>query len=543
MKGLLVVCAFVFGSLAGRAQAAPAPADSLLRTLHATLARQPHYDQQRWNRIAVLTAAYASNKQYDEAKFDLGLRIYEEYKAFQYDSAFVYSRKISQIARQLNSPEKTEVAKLKLAFILLSSGMFKETFEELNSIRPGYLNQAGKLDFYFLQARAYSDLGDFNQDQVYRPAYHAKALAYADTALQFGRPGSYEQLAVQQFQAMKKGQLARGVALYQQIRQLPQLTTHHLAVSASTTAYIYSQLKQENRAFELLLVSAIADVQSATKETVAIFQLSDYCYRRGDLENAYAFIKEAREQAAFYKARQRQIEISHISSVIEGQKISIIERQRKSLKVYAVAVTLLALFVVGFVVIIFKQLRKLQKAGQLISATNQALQARNHDLGRLNTGLHEANHIKQEYIGYYFHNNSQLIDRLESLKKALDTQLGNKQYGAAQKLVDGLNIRQQRQELFKGFDTVFLRLFPNFITQFNALFRPEDQFTLPDDQLLSTELRIFALIRLGIQDSEQISRMLGYSINTIYTYKTRVKNRSLVPNEEFEARIMAIEAV
>lgn len=543
VKRLLVVCAFVLLSLAGRAQAAPAPADSLLRTLHATLARQPHYDQQRWQRISVLTAAFAASRSNNEAQFGLGLRIYDEYKAFQYDSAFVYSQQISRLARRLQSPQKTQVAKLRLAFILLSSGLFKETFDELRTIRPSYLSQADKLDFYFLQARAYSDLGDFNQDQVYRPAYHATALAYADTALQFSQPGSYEQLAVQQFQAVKKGQLVRGVALYRQIRQLPRLTTHQLAVSASTTAYIHTLRKQEDPAFALLLVAAIADVQSATKETVAIFQLSEYCYRRGDLENAYAFIKAAREQAAFYKARQRQIEISHVFSVIEGQKITIIEQQRKSLRLYAGAVTLLALFVVGFIVLIFKQLRKLQKAGRLISATNQTLQERNHELRRLNTGLNEANQIKEEYIGYYFHNNSQLLDRLETLKKALDTQLGSKQYGAVQRLVDGLNIRQQRQELLRGFDTVFLRLFPNFIPQFNALFGPEHQFQLPDDQLLSTELRIFALIRLGIQDSEQISRMLGYSINTIYTYKTRVKNRSLVPNDEFEARILAIPAV
>ncbi|MBT2557662.1 hypothetical protein J7E24_07695 [Hymenobacter sp. ISL-91] len=541
MKALLFVCILLFSVQIGRAQ--PATATPLLRDLQTALARKHTYDRQRQQRIAVLTAAFRASQRQPQAQFELGLRIYEEYKAFQYDSAFVYSQQLTRLARQLNRPEKAELARLKLAFILLSAGMFKETFEELDHIRPAYLSRADKQDFYFLQARAYSDLGDFNHDQVYRPAYHAQALAYADTALQFSPPGSYAQLAVQQFKALKTGQLAQGATLYRQIRQLPHLTRHQLAVSASTTAYIYSQLRQENQAFELLLVSAIADVQSATKETVALFQLSEHCYRRGDLENAYIFIKEARAQATFYKARQRQLAISHISSIIEGQKISIIEQQRRSLRLYAGAVTLLAAAVFGFILLIFKQLRRLQKAGRLISATNQALEERNQALGRLNTGLHEANQIKQEYIGYYFHNNSQLLDRLETLKNALDTQLGSKQYGAVQRLVSGLNIRQQRQELLRGFDAVFLRLFPQFIPQFNALFGPEHQFRLPNDQLLSTELRIFALIRLGITDSEQISRMLGYSINTIYTYKTRVKNRSVVPNEEFEARIMAIEAV
>ncbi|AII53598.1 DUF6377 domain-containing protein [Hymenobacter sp. APR13] len=541
MKILLLVCVLVGSALVGRAEpAAPSP---LLRDLQTALAHKTRYDQQRQQRIAVLTAAFRASPANPEARFGLGLRIYEEYKAFQYDSAFVYSQQLTRLARQLGSPEKTELARLKLAFILLSSGMFKETFEELNRIRPADLSRADRQEFYFLQARAYSDLGDFNHDQVYRPAYHTQALAYADSALRYSQPGTYEQLSVQQFRAVKTGQLAQGAALYRRIRQLPGLTLHQLAVSASTTAYIYTLQGQEDRAFALLLESAAADVKSATKETVALFQLSEYCYRRGDLENAYAFIKEARAQATFYKARQRQLEISHISSVIEGQKISIIEQQRRSLRLYAGAVTLLAVVVAAFIGVIWRQLRKLQRAGQLISATNHALQERNEELARLNTGLHEASQIKQEYIGYYFHNNSRLLDRLETLKQALDTQLAGKQYGAVQKLVSGLNIRQQRQELLRGFDAVFLRLFPQFIPQFNALFRPEDQFHLPDDQLLSTELRIFALIRLGIQDSEQISRMLGYSINTIYTYKTRVKNRSIVPNEEFEARIMVIEAV
>ena len=543
MKFFLFFCVLLFSALSSYADTGVTTTDSLLAELNQALDHKAEYDAQRWNRISVLTAAFASSKNSDGAKFDLGLRIYDEYKAFKYDSAFVYSQKLIQVAQQLSSPEKAEIAKLKLAFILLSSGMFKETFETLDKIKSSQLVRTDKLDFYFLKARAFSDLGDFNQDQVYRPAYYDMALAYADTALQFSQVGSYESLSMQQFKAVKTGNLQNGVALYNQIHRLPHLSLHQLAVSASTTAFIHTLLGQKDKAFELLLVSAIADVKSATKETVAIFQLSNYCYQRGDLENAYTYIKEAREQAAFYKARQRQIEISQVSSLIEGQKINIIERQRKSLKIYSIAITLLALFGVGFLIIIFKQLRKLQKAGRLIAITNRELRERNNDLRLLNTGLNEANKIKEEYIGYYFHNNSQYIDKLEALKKMLDTLLGNKQYSVVQKVVDGINVKQERNKLFTGFDTVFLRLFPNFIAQFNSLFKEDDRILLLEDQLLTTELRIFALIRLGISDSEQISRMLGYSINTIYTYKTRVKNRSVLPNEEFEARIQAIQAV
>ena len=544
MKRLLLLFGLLLGGLPLRATAGEISpkTDSLLTALNTALAHKKEYDGQRLNRIAVLTAEFVSSEANDNTRFDLGLRIYDEYKAFKYDSAFVYCQKIMRLAEQLRSPEKIEVARLKLAFVLLSSGLFKETFETLDGIRPRRLSPADRQSFYFLKARAYSDLGDFNQDQTYRPRYYAQALAYADTALRFSRPGSYEELSVQEFRAQKTNSLAAGAAVYAQIRRLPHLSLHQLAVSASTTAYLYELAGQEEKAVQLLLVSAIADVKTATKETTAIFKLSDYCYRQGDLKNAYTFIKEAREDAAFYKARQRQIEISHVSSIIEGQKINIIENQRKSLKTFAIIMTLLAGVVIAFAVVSFRQLRRLRKADQLIFAANRELLERNGELRQLNSGLNEANKIKEEYIGYYFHNNSQYIDKLETLKKRVEA-LASKQFAGVQKLVDGVNIKTERNELLKGFDTVFLRLFPNFITQFNELFRPEDRVPLPDDQLLTTELRIFALIRLGIADSEQISRMLGYSINTIYTYKTRVKNRSLLPNEEFEARIQAIQAV
>lgn len=543
MKLLFTLLLLLINALVSYARAAANPADSLLAALNQALTHKKEYDGQRLSRIAALRADFASSEATDNAKFDLGLRIYDEYKAFKYDSAFAYCQQVIRLAERLRSPEKQEAARLRLAFVLLSSGLFKETFETLGGIRPARLTSADQLNFYFLRARAYSDLGDFDQDNTYRPVYYAQALAYADSALRYCRPGSYESLSIQEFKAQKTGDLRAGIALYDQIRRLPHLTPHQLAVSASTTAYLYEVSGQEEQAFRLLLVAAIADVQTATKETVAIFQLSDHCYRRGDLKNAYTFIKEAREEATFYKARQRQLEISHVSSIIEGQKINIIERQRQSLQAYALVMTLLAAIVVGFAIISFRQLRKLRKAGRLIFATNRELRARNGELRQLNRGLGEANKIKEEYIGYYFRTNSQFIDKLEVLRKKLVAQLAAKHYAGVQQLAEGLNVKTERDELLRGFDAVFLKLFPNFRAQFNALFREADRIELPEGQLLTTELRIFALIRLGITDSEQISRMLGYSINTIYTYKTRVRNRSFLPNEEFEARVQAIPAV
>jgi len=528
--------------ITSQAAGATTRVDSLLTELNQALANRQHYDAQRLRRIASLKIAYAASADTPPTQFRLGLRIYDEYKSYKYDSAFVYCLRINHLAKQLRDPHQVALAQLKLAFILLASGMFTETFETLEHLDPRQLATADKMDYYFLRARAYSDLGTFDQDNYYRPANYTKSLAYADTALQFCRTNSYKCLVVQGFIAQKHQDLRAGIRIYQAVQRLPDLTQHQVAVSASNLASLYELHGQRPAAFEMLLVAAIADVKSATKETMAIFKVSDYCYRRDDLQNAYAFIREAREVAAFYKARQRQVELSHVSFVIEGQKVSIIEQQRQVLRRNSWVLTGLAVFGAGCTLIILLQLRRLQRAENQVRVANQELRVTIEQLNQLNLGLNEANRVKDEYIGYYLSSNSQYIDKLENLKHSLNSLLASKQYTGLQKLLDGVNIKQERNALFHGFDQVFLKLFPRFITAFNTLFREQDHLPLADNQLLTAELRIFALVRLGIDDSERISRILGYSINTIYTYKTRVKSRSIVPNEEFEARVRALDA-
>jgi Domain of unknown function (DUF6377) len=522
---------------------ATARVDSLLAALNQALAHRQQYDELRLSRIASLKTVYAASADAPATQFRLGLRIYDEYKSYKYDSAFAYCLRANRLAAQLGDPAKIALAKLKLSFILLASGMFTETFETLEQLDSRQLAPADQMDYYFLRARAYSDLGTFDQDDYYRPANYAKSLAYADTALRFCPASAYKCLLVQSFIAQKHRDLKEGLRIYQAIKQLPNLTPHQLAVGASTLASLYELHGQGPAAFELLLIAAIADVQSATKETLAIFKVSDYCYRRGDLQNAYAFIREAREEAAFYKARLRQVELSHVSFVIEGQKVNIIEQQRQVLRRNSWVLTGLAVFGGVCALIILLQLRRLQRADKQVQTANQELRTAIEQLHKLNLGLNEANRVKDEYIGYYLSTNSQYFDKLEALKRSLEAMLDSKQYSGLQKLLDGVNIKQERKTLFKGFDQIFLKLFPRFVTAFNTLFREEDHLHLTDDQLLTAELRIFALVRLGIDDSERISRILGYSLSTIYTYKTRVKSRSLVPNEEFEARVRALDAV
>lgn len=538
----------------GRAESQPRT-DSLLRVLDCTLAQQATFDGQRLARLADLTAHFRAPRAPAAVRFGLALRLCDEYQVFQYDSCFAYSRQLGRLSRQLGSPALVQTARTVLARTLRSAGLFKDALDTLQAIRAHLLPPPYQMQYYETYSSVYSELAEYDRDAYYQPLYMARSYAYADSAGHTNPPGSYVRLAQLLQRARQQHRLAAGQALYAQLRRLP-LTPHQIAINASLLAKLYEQAGRPDQAMQLMVLAAINDIRSATKEGIALFHVSEYCYQRGDLLRADRYINQAKQTAAFFKARQRLVQLSPIASLIDGQKIALAEGQRRQARAYAWAVGLLAAVVLGFAGIIYMQLRRLQRAGKLLAATNQELhinndklqslnalqQQLNDKLSELNLGLNEANRVKEEYIGYYFSNTTHYIDKLESLRRKLGTMLATKQLGAAQRLVEELDIKAERAALFKGFDTVFVHLFPNFVADFNALFPENERTHLADDQILNTELRIFALIRLGISNSEQISRVLGYSIHTVYAYKTRVKNRSFLPNEAFEARVLAIQA-
>ncbi|MDB5144625.1 MAG: hypothetical protein JWQ66_3338 [Mucilaginibacter sp.] len=516
--------------------------DSLLNKLNTVLANKEIYIDAKLARIETLHKQLGkltdTNKRYD-----LYQHLFNEYKNFSYDSAYNYAKKLQVTANQFKDPARIAFAKMELGFTLISSGMFKETLETLNSINLKDLADDDKVEYYFLKARSYFDLSDFDRNNDYSIIYNPKGIQCIDSAIALGKPGTYDYLALKGLKDLRTGNFDEGIEHYKELLRLPNLTPNQFAVSACSLSYIYERKGMQDRSMELLIQAAIADIQSATKETVAIYKLADFLYRKNDLNNAFIYIKQAMDDATFYGARHRQVAISSILPIIEAQRISTVEQQRRSLVIYASIITVLVLFVIAFAVIIFKQLKKLRIADNLIKEANVSLQESNNALEGLNRNLSTANKIKNEYIGYYFNINSIYIDKLESFQKSLDKKLSSKRYEDAQAAIKNLNLENERHQLFHTFDKVFLQLFPGFIDKFDSLFHPEDKISITEGQLLSTEHRIFALIRMGIHDNDRIAKLLGYSVNTIYSYKNRIKNKSFIANDEFEDHIMAIEAV
>jgi hypothetical protein len=536
LTGLLLIL-----SLAARCQNnTPLTPNDLNQAIEAS----PQYDAKKERTIALLRSdLIASNPNDLDLLFRRCEPLYEEYKVFNYDSAFYYARKLLETALHLGAPSRIVYARLKTSFCLLSSGMFKETLDSLREIDIHSAPDSMKAEYYALMGRYYYDLGDFDNDAYNTPLYIAKGNQYMDSALQLYPSGSFFSIYYKGLKEIKSGNRPAAMIQLWSLLGRPGLSDHELAVTASTLSYIYSYNGQPDTAIQLLIKAAIADIRSSTKETAAIFNLSQLLYKQGDVKNASSYIEAAIRDASFYGARQRKVQVSAILPLIEGEKISRVEAQKRTLITYSVIATLLLLIVIVLAIIVFRQVGKLKSAQRKITEAHEKLQAEGQRLVEANNKLSEANKIKEEYIGYFFNADSEFFAKIEKFKKSLEQKIAYRKWDELITLVNNTNLKKEKEELLQNFDKIFLKLFPNFIQGYNALFKEEDRVQLKDHEFLNTDLRIFALIRMGIHDNEKIARILEYSVNTINTYKTRIKNRSIVPNEEFEQRIMEIRTL
>ena len=513
------------------------PTDSLLHQLTLAIDRAPEYDAEKNRTIRQLREALPPATHDPTTLFTAYSHLYDEYRIFKYDSAYQYAGKLQAIARQLGDPHLITAARLQLCFILLSSGLYRETYDSLRTIDINGQPDSLKATYYTLLGRYYYDLANYDYDGAYHSvAYDQQGNHYMDSALAFYPDGSFERAYYSGLLNLKRNNPDTALAIFDNLLTGGRLTDHQLALTASTLSGIEAQKGRPDQAINLMITAAIADIRSSTKETYAIFILADLLYKQGDVHYASRCIETAIANAEFYGARQRKIQVSSILSLIEGERISAVEAQRHLLIQYAAVVTTLLLILAILIIVIRRQVKKLQKAQQMITEAHAAQRL-------INNKLQEANKIKEEYIGYFFSLDSEFFVKLERLKKTLDQKVADRKFEDIRFIVNNIQLKKEKEELLRSFDTVFLRIFPNFVARFNALFKEEDQIKLKENEPLNIDLRIFALIRMGITDNEKIAQILEYSVNTIYAYKTRIKNRSIVPNDEFETHILEINSI
>jgi len=505
----------------------------LMEQLKNTLANKGYFDRQKEKRVLSLQQQVKECQPQDlEKRYGLYSQLFEEYRSYQYDSAYVYTQKLIKLSLAMNDVSKQYDSKIKLGIILISSGMFKETLDCLTEVNPKVLNRNSKLCYYRLKCSYYVYLANYNNDKYYSSGYRKIAQKYLDTAISLTNRDSFEQLMYKAELPDTAGQQTPNYKYYELLLYHHKLTAHQTAMIASALG----DYNQGEKRMELLLIAAINDIRSSTKETNAIFKVGCELYKNRRVKDAYLFMREALNNAEFYGSRLHKIEISSVLADIAANKILLAENEKNKFLVYLLS-SLTAVIIISLIsFIVFVQLKRLRVKELIIADKNKQLE-------KNNLRLAEDARIKEVYIGYFFNVYAEYIIKLEKLKRNIERKIKTEKYGDIIKLLGNIDIKKERDDLFRTFDRVFLLMFPDFITLFNALLKPEDQIWPKGDEVLNPHLRIFALLRLGISDNETIAKILEYTVSTIYTYKIRIKSRAIVGPDEFINRIMGIQVV
>lgn len=511
--------------------------DELLNVLRSELSKKDIYDSAKEARIQKLRDQCRHTPFTDHSRqYDLSLKLYDEYKSYQYDSAYVYVNKLREISTSMNDMSRAYYSQIKLGFVLLSSGMFKETFETMGVINSHILNDSMRKEYYFIMYRCNSDLAKYSNDKYFSPKYIKAGNAFIDSAIALTKPGSVEHIY---YTGLKHIGDNDGESGSEQLSKLiapdVSISMHMRAMITCSLGLVYINNGKHNEGMEMLIKSAIADVRSSTKENVALFTLAEQLYKMGNVKDAYQFIQLAKADADYYGARQRKIQIGAILPDVAAEELNHKESEKHTILMYLGAITALTSLVIIFLVMIYKQLKNLKHKEHIIEEKNMQLKG-------VNNQLVEDTRIKEEYIGQFFKIISGYIVNIEKLKVSVETKLSIKKYDDIRGIINSVNIKKEREALYHSFDHIFLKIFPNFIAVFNSQFEEKDQIWPHEHEVLNTDLRIFALIRMGINDNETIAKILEYSVNTIYVYKMRIKAKAKNP-ELFEQCIMDIKAV
>ncbi|MBV8039086.1 hypothetical protein HF895_06190 [Bacteroides sp. AN502] len=516
--------------------------DSVLHVLDYEMSQCDVYMQKKEEKLVSLKTLLRQSVD-DHHCFALCNELFEEYKHYQYDSAYVYAVRSLRLAEQLQQPESIALAKSSLIFCYTAVGFYKEADEVNREFSVEGLTPQMLEHYYFQCLYLYQNMRDFavGNDSLWqhyeylREQARAQVLMNADKNTdEYQRNHSKDMLSVEFLSP--DSMIERRKLLLDKY----SLSLHDQAVQYFMIGEMCDKLGRRTEATYYMALSAINDIRSITRETSAGKTLASYMYEAGDIDRATRYIHRAQSDANFYNTRIRKMEINSILPLIESRRYEQMSRQRNFSFAFGAFVLLTLLLLVILYVILKKKNRSLREARNEIEQKARERDAVNRQLSVINMQLQEANEIKDSYIVQSLYGDSSFVNEVEEKCKQMERKLKAKQYDDLLSVIHGINIRQERERMSSSFDAAFLKLFPTFLEEYNKLFPEEYQACLTDSGMLPTEVRIFALMRLGIADTALVAKYLNISQNTIYVYKAKVKAKSLVSKEEFDNRILRI---
>lgn len=513
--------------------------DDIIKRLDCAIEERETYTLPKKEKITFLQNLLRSSQLSQEKIYEINRELFNQYRSYKCDSAIIYVEKNLKLATKLGYTGWIDESKLQLASLFSAIGMYKEAVDILNSLNHSKFSGGMKIYYYDISKQVYKN---YSYENFYGNTYKKISMLYQDSLLlQLNdKNSSYHQILYIE-KLIDENQLDKADIILRDLYANVKEGDSDYAYVTHCLGKIYQKRGNREQQKKYYALSAISDIKRAQKENTSLQLLAQSMYETGDIDRAYKYIKCSLEDAIFCKARLHMIEISNLFPIIDRAYKDKVTKQHNQLTFYLLLTSVLTFLLILTIIYITKQMKRLSKARETLQQVNLQLQELNKQLVNSNDELFEANHIKEEYIGYFLDLCSSYIDKLEDYRRMLNKKAATNKLEELFRILKSKElVETELKELYTNFDTIFLNLYPSFIQQFNELLQPDARFTMKPGELLNVELRIFALIRLGINDSYKIANFLRYSSSTIYNYRSRIKNKSIVPRDEFEKIVMEI---
>lgn len=522
-------------------------ADSLLLKLDQAIKERPIYMEQKELKLVELKRQLHRQIP-DEERFAILGTLLDEYRSFNTDSALHMAEEREQIAIRLGNREYIDNARMNKADVLGMTGMYKEVMDLMRNIHIDRLPVDIHPYYYHIYRTVYGLMADYAVTAYEKKLYTELTDKYRDSLLLVNKDNLLIHTLIQSDQYNVRNEYDKAIRLLTDYLALQKDYEHDVAICAYTLSESYRLKGDKEKEKEYLIVSAMADMKTAVREYISLRKLAVLLYQEGDIERAYSYVKICMEDAAACNARLRKLEILEIFPIINDAYQQKTEKQQEQMKWALVSISLLSLFLLLAIFYVYKQMKKVAASRREVIDANKRLKELNDELHLSNAQLKEANHsiaensyLKEEYIGRYMDQCSVYLEKMDNYRRSLGKIAAT---GNVEELYKNIKsskfIEGELKEFYTNFDNTFLQLFPTFVEDFNALLADDEQISLKAGERMNTELRIFALIRLGITDSVKIAQFLRYSVTTIYNYRTKVRNKAAGDRDLLEQEVMTI---
>lgn len=532
---------------------------ALYLQLDNEIARSRDYEEAKEKRIARLRDQLSNSAAAGGDRVAVTDSLVTEFEAYNADSALYYVNLNLERPEVRKFPGAYTRLLIKKADIYAHAGLFSDALTAIHRIPADSLTAPLLEEYYATNSALYQYLSEYTNEHESSEVYEQTRSLYADSLNQVIGPDSFNYLTFVATELARNGNTARAIEIISGRLDDYQVGMREYSILASTLAYIYKISGDYENYKHYLALSAISDVKGAVKENMSFREVATVMFEDGDIERANRYLKKSIADANFYSALLRNAQSSKLLPVIDDAYTTVQDELTGRLRRMVWISSILSMVLIVTILFIMKQFKSLRRAKDRVSLANEELSKlsgqlkeanaelkgknaalnslsvqlkdMNKELADRNTELSEFNRIKEQYAGLFMEYCSSAISSLQHYQLSLRNLVA--QGGNRASLLKKLESTDMADQLLKNFyvkfDEAILNIYPSFVRKFNALLLPDEQIMLKNGELLNTELRLFALIRIGMDDSAKIAEFLRCSISTVYTYRSKMRKRAINP--------------